>query len=172
MRHADKTHCVRGHPFSGDNLKLEWTDRHHTRKMRVCVTCNRMRRRVGQRMNMTIKTVYVETPDQQTLRVQIEELQETVRQLREMLTPPVGFIRLGLTGTERMVLATLYARPGHIFPRERLADLLDYECEIKNFDVFISRIRKKLPEGIEIITVRGSGWSIGRDDAEKLKPFE
>lgn len=41
-RDRQKTHCINGHPFSGDNLRIQRT----TRRLRRCRTCERNAKRV------------------------------------------------------------------------------------------------------------------------------
>lgn len=67
---------------------------------------------------------------------------------------------LGLTGHEYRVLAILMQRAGEVVSRSELVDHIyaqDFERDSNTIDVFIGRLRKKLPHGA-IETVRGLGY--------------
>lgn len=42
-KNAEKTHCVHGHPLSGDNLFIGKPNRHHPNGMRYCLACKKQR---------------------------------------------------------------------------------------------------------------------------------
>ena len=71
--------------------------------------------------------------------------------------------------TEFRLLKTLMERPGRVFSRERLLDLVwgrDVYVEDRTVDVHIRRLRKALNEGggeDVIRTVRGEGYAIDTD---------
>lgn len=71
--------------------------------------------------------------------------------------------------TEFRLLKTLMAKPGRVFSRERLLDMVwgrDIYVEDRTVDVHIRRLRKALNEdgGADIIrTVRGEGYAIDAD---------
>jgi len=67
---------------------------------------------------------------------------------------------LSLTSHEYRVLAVLMQRAGEIVSRSELVGHIyaqDYERDSNTIDVFIGRLRKKLPQG-SIETVRGLGY--------------
>ncbi len=71
--------------------------------------------------------------------------------------------------TEFRLLRTLMEKPGRVFSRERLLDLVwgrDVYVEDRTVDVHIRRLRKALNEhgGVDVIrTVRGEGYAIDTD---------
>lgn len=68
-----------------------------------------------------------------------------------------------LTGHEYRVLAYLMHQHGRAVHRGELAEHvygLDTDRDSNTLDVFITRLRRKLPEGF-IATVRGLGWRVG-----------
>lgn len=70
---------------------------------------------------------------------------------------------LSLTGHEYRVLAILMQRAGEVVSRSELVDHIyaqDFERDSNTIDVFIGRLRKKLPKGA-IETVRGLGYRMG-----------
>ncbi|NQV55025.1 MAG: winged helix-turn-helix domain-containing protein, partial [Rhodospirillales bacterium] len=72
--------------------------------------------------------------------------------------------------TEYRLLSTLMERPGRVFSREQLLDLVwgrDIYVEERTVDVHIRRLRKALndPGGADLIrTVRGAGYSLDSRD--------
>ena len=74
-----------------------------------------------------------------------------------------------LRATEFKLLCTLMERPGRVFSRERLLDLVwgrDIYVETRTVDVHIRRLRKALnadsaPDLVR--TVRGAGYAVDRD---------
>lgn len=79
--------------------------------------------------------------------------------------------RVVLTHKEFTLLTTLARRPGRVFPRDELLDLVwgqDGFVEPRTVDVHLARLRAKffsagLPDpGIE--TVRGVGYRLGEPD--------
>ncbi|MFA7669691.1 MAG: response regulator transcription factor [Burkholderiaceae bacterium] len=72
---------------------------------------------------------------------------------------------LSLTGHEYRVLAVLMQRAGEIVSRSELVDHIyaqDFERDSNTIDVFIGRLRKKLPKG-SIETVRGLGYRMNAE---------
>ena len=72
----------------------------------------------------------------------------------------VGGIALSLTGHEYRVLAYLMHRPGQVVSRSELIEHIyaqDCDRDSNTVEVFVARLRKKLPEGC-IETVRGFGY--------------
>lgn len=68
-----------------------------------------------------------------------------------------------LTGHEYRVLAYLMHQRGRAVHRGELAEHVygqDADRDSNTLDVFITRLRRKLPEGF-IATVRGLGWRVG-----------
>lgn len=74
--------------------------------------------------------------------------------------------------TEFRLLRTLMEKPGRVFSRERLLDLVwgrDVYVEDRTVDVHIRRLRKALNEhgGVDVIrTVRGEGYAIDTDKGD------
>jgi len=110
------------------------------------------------------------------LRAQLDEAQETIRQMIDVqkrdVNSYIGVARL--TRTEAKIVSTIvrfgrttkagiyHAMYGH------LGD--DEQREPKIVDVMISKIRKKLrPVGVEITTQWGVGWSMSQEDVARLK---
>ena len=73
---------------------------------------------------------------------------------------------LNLTGHEYRVLAILMQRAGDVVSRSELVEHIyaqDFERDSNTIDVFIGRLRKKLPKGA-IETVRGLGYRMRGTD--------
>jgi len=69
---------------------------------------------------------------------------------------------VALTSHEYRVLEILLRRAGQVISRSTLTEHLyaqDFERDSNTIDVFIARLRKKLPPG-SIATVRGLGWRL------------
>lgn len=94
----------------------------------------------------------------------IDELRETVRQLEESMCP----VRLlprewRLTGAEERLLSALAASRADYLSKDRLLTAMngiDCETDVKIVDVFIFKLRKKLPPEIEIETIWGRGYAL------------
>jgi two-component system, cell cycle response regulator CtrA len=110
----------------------------------------------------------------EALRQHIEELEETVRQLREQLVPDVTFPReIGLTRMENAVLSFLLARSPNVVSRDRITHAIYFDKDdapvSKVVDVMVFHLRRKLaPYGVEILTRWGSGFAIDRAGASIL----
>jgi two-component system response regulator TctD len=69
---------------------------------------------------------------------------------------------------EFRLLEVLVSRLGQVAPKERLMDQLfdlDDEVSINALELLVSRLRRKLQGGgIEIVTMRGSGYMARRHD--------
>lgn len=102
-----------------------------------------------------------------SLREQLEEALETIRQLREALCPPRGarFEGLVLTETEE-VIVTILLDAASPFGTSRLTDRVGITLNRENFvgdkavAVQICRLRKKLNALTPPITI-SSAWRIG-----------
>ena len=113
------------------------------------------------------------------LRERIDELEETVRQLRDELVPQkfrLWFPReWKLTTKEALVLAFVMARSPEMAKRESVltncfGGVDDDPPDIKIVDVYIYKLRTKLkPLGIDIETVWGNGYAMSRRDADLLR---
>jgi two-component system phosphate regulon response regulator PhoB len=74
---------------------------------------------------------------------------------------------LKLGPTEFKLLVTLMERPGRVFSREQLLDLVwgrDIYVDTRTVDVHVGRLRKSLMQhggGDPVRTVRGAGYSLG-----------
>jgi two-component system OmpR family response regulator len=70
---------------------------------------------------------------------------------------------LALTPHEYRLLAYLMLHAGRVVSRGELTEHLyaqDFDRDSNTLDVFVARLRRKLPEGF-IVTVRGLGWRVG-----------
>jgi two-component system OmpR family response regulator len=73
---------------------------------------------------------------------------------------------LSLTSHEYKVLEVLMRQPGEVVSRSALIDAIyaqDGDRDSNTIDVFIARLRRKLPEGF-IETVRGMGYRLATTD--------
>ena len=101
----------------------------------------------------------------------IEELEEEVRQLRDLLAPSLGFPRdFRLTPIEEKILSAIYARAPAVVAHERIRAAVypdpDTAPETNVIDVRVSSIRRKLkPYGIEIKNRWGEGLYLDRASA-------
>lgn len=80
-------------------------------------------------------------------------------------TLEVGGQAVPLTGHEYRVLAYLMHQRGRAVERSELAEHIyrqDADRDSNTLDVFVARLRRKLPEGF-ITTVRGLGWRVDAD---------
>jgi len=114
------------------------------------------------------------------LRERIEVLEEENRQLRALRLPPVTqYLGLGLSNTERVVMATLMSTAA-LCTRDYLLDCVvlsrvrPSSVEPKTIDVMLCRARKKLaaigfPRVIE--TEWGEGWRIKPKERGRLQAF-
>lgn len=114
------------------------------------------------------------------LRDRIDELEETIRQLRDELVPQELWLwfprEWKLTPTESKVLAFVMARSPEMARRESLLTNCfsngssDDPPDIKIVDVVICKLRQKMaPLAIDIQTVRGNGYEISKRDADILR---
>jgi hypothetical protein len=109
------------------------------------------------------------------LREHIEELEETVRQLREQLIPSVTFpAEIGLTATENRMLSFLLARSPNIMPKERIHEAIYFDDDDAPFskvlDVMLIRCRRKLaPYGVAIVSAWAAGLCIEKQSADILR---
>ena len=72
---------------------------------------------------------------------------------------------LKFTKTEKQVLAILCRSPGRVVSRDSMATLLysadsDDPPDPKIIDVYITKIRNKLPPSVSVKTVHGEGWKV------------
>ena len=109
--------------------------------------------------------------DLRRLRDRIEELEEEVRQLRDLLAPSLGFPRdFRLTPIEEKILSAIYARAPAVVAHECIRAAVypdpDAAPETNVIDVRVSSIRKKLrPYGVEIKNRWGEGLYLDRASA-------
>ena len=114
------------------------------------------------------------------LRDRIDELEETVRQLRDELAPQEFWLwfprEWKLTTQQAKVLAFIMARSPGMAKRESLllncvsVPGADNMPDIKIVDVVICAVRKKIaPLGVDIRTVWGNGYEISKRDADFLR---
>lgn len=97
----------------------------------------------------------------------IDEASDIIDVLREMLTAFTGAgeddgADLGMTGKEAKLYRYLKARTGQISSKQQILTAIygvaDDMPEIKIVDVFVCKLRKKMPQGEEIETVWGQGY--------------
>jgi len=107
------------------------------------------------------------------LRERVDELEEEVRQLRDMLVPPVAFDpEFQLTASATAILSFLLARSPMPVKRESIFDaiyLSENGQDVKIIDVYICKLRAKLPSGIKISTQWGVGFYLDRESARRLR---
>ena len=83
-------------------------------------------------------------------------------------TVSVHGMPLLLTSHEYKILSLLMQRPGEVLSRTELSEHLypgDSERDSNTIEVFVGRLRKKLPPGC-IETVRGLGYRLQASDSE------
>ncbi len=114
--------------------------------------------------------------EQQTItsqRVRIEELEETIRQMRESLAPAINFpIAWRLSPTEQRILAAFARAPNGYLSNEQIFVVLESKSEdMPNLArVFISSIRKKTERVcIRIFTRWGAGYETPLDSLSVIR---
>lgn len=92
----------------------------------------------------------------------IAELEEQVAYLTALLVPPdiPTPDEWGLTRREQRVYAHLASRTVATFEGIMFAIGQGRVLENQNVNVTLCRIRKKLPDGYRIVSVRGVGWRL------------
>ncbi|WP_196258590.1 winged helix-turn-helix domain-containing protein [Pelagibacterium limicola] len=110
-------------------------------------------------------TVEFYQQDNQRLRARVDELEETVRQLRGQLEgeEPLPDGLPELTRNETALLRMMIARKQVSREQAMMAIYLDREDapDPKIVDVWVSKLRRKLnPLGITFLTSWGRGWSL------------
>lgn len=112
------------------------------------------------------------------LRDQVDELHETIRQLRAQLAPDRSELPVWLphlTRTERKLLVAL--GNGRLMSKDRLHHLM-YEDDpnggpqTKIVDVFVCKLRRKLADVIQIETLWGQGYRLEAESIETLWPSQ
>lgn len=108
------------------------------------------------------------------LREQLEEAQETIRQLRAHSAPdelpPLPTGTPHLTPLEERAFRGLMARPA-LASREFLYRAMypvSDDVEIKIVHVMVCRLRRKMPPGYSIETVYGRGWHLAIQSDEAI----
>lgn len=116
------------------------------------------------------------TPSEQTIatqRVKIEELEETVRQMRESLAPVVLFPKAwGLTPTQQRVLAAFAKAPNGYLSHEQIFIAADSNAEGADnlVKVQIAKLRRKTEDlGIKIVKRWGIGYELTPESLAFLK---
>lgn len=109
----------------------------------------------------------------------IDEASDIIDVLREMLTAFTGgqdddAADLGMTGKEAKLYRYLKSRTGAVCSKQQILTAIygvnDEMPEIKIVDVFVCKLRKKMPAGEEIETVWGQGYRWGTTVAEVDAP--
>lgn len=99
-------------------------------------------------------------------REELEELRETIVQLRDALAPQIAWpCEWRLTSSEAVFLSSLYAAKG-MMSRERLMTAVygaGWELDPKILDVMVCRIRRKVPFAADVRTHRGQGFALGSE---------
>ncbi len=108
---------------------------------------------------------------------QIEMLQEEIRELRSIITPPDALQRLmglGLTATQAAMVAALMR--GAVLSRHQLMTAMypdvdeRYERESKNVDAQLAYLRKRLkPHGVTVGSHWGKGFYLPEESRANLK---
>ena len=112
------------------------------------------------------------------LREQVEELTETVQQLRAQLLPDRGALPEWLpplTTMEKRLLTALAS--GRVMPKDRLHEIMYSDDpnggpQTKIVDVFVCKLRRKLSDFISIETVWGQGYRLHPEAIELLWPSQ
>lgn len=122
----------------------------------------------------TIRTL---TAQNLKLRDQVETLEETIRQLREIMRPKVLFTgEWKLSKQEAALLAALYSRPNpsddqliEALGRDDFHEHLGSD-RVNHLRVAIVHVRRKLePFGITIHTVRGHGYVLDGENKARVR---
>ena len=97
----------------------------------------------------------------------IAELEEQVAHLTALLVPPdiPTPDEWGLTRREQRVYAHLASRPVATFEGILFAIGQGRVLEDQNVTVTIYKLRQKLPDGYQIVTIRSVGYQLERPDA-------
>ena len=109
--------------------------------------------------------------DPRRLQDRIEELEEEVRQLRELLAPALKFPpEMRLSPMQERILSAIYARAPAVVAHERVAVAVypdpDMAPETNSVAVQVSHLRRKLkPYGVEIKNRWGEGLYLDRASA-------
>jgi two-component system, cell cycle response regulator CtrA len=109
------------------------------------------------------------------LRDRIEELEETIRQLREPLPPAYRLPRQwGLTPREADLLIVLFTARLPYSHRDAIMDAmyggLDDQANDRIIDVWINKIRKKLkPFGIRVESKWGHGYGLSEGTKQIIR---
>ncbi len=112
--------------------------------------------------------------DPRQMQDRIEELEEEVRQLRELLAPPLKFPpEMRLSPMQERILSAIYARAPNVVAHERVAVAVypdpDMAPETNSVAVLVSILRRKLkPYGIEIKNRWGEGLYLDAASAAAL----
>lgn len=107
-----------------------------------------------------------------TLRRQLDEANETIRQMREVreVNPLLGV--LGLTKNECEILSAIVDH-GRISREQLFVRVWGARRDPPDpqiIDVHLCRIRKRLkPYGMRIKTLWGAGWEMSKDDCERVR---
>lgn len=123
----------------------------------------------------------METSQVRLLRERIDQLEEEIRQMREILMPPDNpFLgRFGLSPQQATIINALYKNNGEL-PTKRIDQLmLEYAHETRSeilshsygrARVAVSHTRRKLSRyGVSIVHHNGFGYRINQEDKQKLK---
>ena len=109
--------------------------------------------------------------DLRRLQDRIEELEEEVRQLRDLLAPPLKFPpEMRLSPMQERILSAIYARAPAVVAHERIRAAVypdpDAVPETNSVDRTVSTLRRKLKSyGVEIKNRWGEGLYLDRASA-------
>jgi Transcriptional regulatory protein, C terminal len=112
----------------------------------------------------------------ETLRAEVDELRETIRQLRQARKPKVPLPKfLGIRTYQERMLLMLLERAPHVVSQEELyhelyGDRIDGGPDAKIIIVNMCKMRPKLrPYGIDVTANYGGGYYLTLESAEKLR---
>ncbi len=112
----------------------------------------------------------------ESLQAEIQRLKDRIEILEELSFPTRQIevpIEWGLTGSERKVFGHLVV--SQMATKQSImvalySDRPDDEPEMKIVDVFICKMRKKLPADIKIETIWGHGYRLDKASRDRFKP--
>lgn len=108
------------------------------------------------------------------LQARVDELEETVRQLREQLAPKLDWGFLGVAGVQATILSMLYVNAPHTVPHDRFVAGVCLGTRRDDFDEqdlrdTMKRLRAKLrPLGVVFGSVYAGGYLLNLTSKDKL----
>ena len=120
-----------------------------------------------------IRRAVQDMPPTEAAEVLLMYLEDTVLNIEESPSHNLG---VRFTDRERIILDMLFAKKGRVVPKWAIHERLCAEAEVrgnkapesdKNVDVYLFRIREKLPEHLRVITHWGQGVELVAEEKEK-----